>query len=186
MGDGAALGVLLDIYRNYLRFMARSLLDEALKTRIEASDLVQETYLKAYKQFEQFSGATERELIAWMRQILVHNIRDQAKHHRRHGRDMRLQESLEAMLDRSSTAVHEALATSTCSPVEQAAKREQAVLLANALERLPADHQAVFELRNIKHVSFDEIARRMGRSPNAVRKLWARTLEMLRSALEES
>jgi RNA polymerase sigma-70 factor (ECF subfamily) len=46
-GDGAALGRLLELYRNYLRVIARSLIGQALRVRLDASDLVQETFLKA-------------------------------------------------------------------------------------------------------------------------------------------
>jgi RNA polymerase sigma-70 factor (ECF subfamily) len=47
-GDAAALGQLFELYRNYLRLIARSLLDSALRLKLDASDLVQETFLKAH------------------------------------------------------------------------------------------------------------------------------------------
>ena len=115
-GDAAALGRLLELYRNYLRLVARALIGQALRVRLDASDLVQETFLKASREFGQFLGSTEPELTAWLRQILVRTLANQAKHHRRRGRDYQRQESLEAMLDRSSEAVQHALATPSESP----------------------------------------------------------------------
>jgi RNA polymerase sigma-70 factor (ECF subfamily) len=163
--------------------MARSFRDGALRARVDPSDIVQETFLKAHREFDKFTGATEPELIAWLRQILVRNIADQAKYHHRQGRDLGRQRSLEAALDRSSAAVQRALATSFTSPSVRAERREQAVLLADALERLPTDYREVFVLRNLEQVPVEQVAARMGRSVNAVRKLWTRAMLELRREL---
>jgi RNA polymerase sigma-70 factor (ECF subfamily) len=184
-GDEAALGRLLELYRNYLRLVARALIGQALRVRLDASDLVQETFLKAAREFSQFLGSTEPELTTWLRQILVRTLANQAKHHRRQGRDYQRQESLEAMLDRSSTAVQQALASPTESPSAHAVRREQAVLLADALEKLPAHYREVFILRNLEHIPFDQIAARMGRSPGATRVLWKRAMDRLSQLLRE-
>jgi RNA polymerase sigma-70 factor, ECF subfamily len=184
-GDEAALGPLLDLYRNYLRLLARALIGQALRVRLDASDLVQETFLKAHRDFGQFLGSTEPELTAWLRQILVRTLANQAKFHRRQGRNYKKAESLEAMLDRSSAAIHRALASPNASPSEHAVQREHAVLLADALEKLPADYREVFILRNLEHIPFDEIAVRMDRSPGAARVLWKRAMDRLSQSLRD-
>ena len=166
--------------------MARSLADGALRARLDPSDLVQETFLKAHRDFDRFAGATEPEMVAWLRQILVRNIANQARNHRRQGRDVGRQVSLEAALDRSSVAVQRALAAPLTSPSARAERREQAVLLADALERVPLDYREVFILRNLEHVPVEEIAARMDRSVNAVHKLLFRAMAALKRALEES
>jgi RNA polymerase sigma-70 factor, ECF subfamily len=183
-GDQAALGTLLELYRNYLRLLARSLIRPPLQVRLDASDLVQETFLKAHHQFAQFAGSSERELVAWLRQILVRTLANQAKHNLARGRDQRRQESLDVLLDRTSLAIQAQLADSIASPSSHAMRREQAVLLADALARLPADYREVFILRNLEHVGVDEIATRMGRTPNAVRKLWGRAMMAIKQAME--
>ena len=66
-GDQAALGRLLELYRNYLRLVARSLIGAALRVKLEPSDLVQETFLKAHRDFAGFAGRSEPELVAWLR-----------------------------------------------------------------------------------------------------------------------
>jgi RNA polymerase sigma-70 factor (ECF subfamily) len=184
-GDDAALGRLLELYRNYLRLMARTLISQPLRVRFDASDLVQETFLKAQHEFPGFLGSTEPELVAWLRQILVRNLTDQIKWHRAGKRDYRREEPVEVMLDRSSLTVQKALAVPISSPSAQVSRREQAVLLADALAKLPADYREVFILRNLEHIPFDQIAARMNRSPGAVRKLWARTMLSLKRLLEE-
>jgi RNA polymerase sigma-70 factor, ECF subfamily len=183
-GDDAARGRLLELYRNYLRLVARSLIGGALRIKLDPSDLVQETFLKAHREFARFAGGTERELVAWLRRILVRSLANQAKHHRRQARDQQRQESLDHLLEQSDLALQTALATRASSPSEAASRREQAVLLADAVDRLPPDYREAFVLRTLEHVPFEEIATRMGRSTGAVRMLWARAVKKLNQMLE--
>jgi RNA polymerase sigma-70 factor (ECF subfamily) len=183
-GDDAALGRLLERYRNYLRFLARSLLGAPLGLHLDASDLVQETYLEAHRDFARFAGASEAELMAWLRRALVRNLADQARRHGAQRRDAARRESLEELLDRSGAALHRALAASRPSPADQAERREEAVRLADAIESLPADYRDVIRLRHFEGLPFEEVARRMGRSAGASRMLWARALERLNEAVE--
>jgi RNA polymerase sigma-70 factor, ECF subfamily len=184
-GDSAALGQLFELYRNYLRLIARPMIDNALRLKLDASDLVQETFLKAHRQFADFAGRDEPELMAWLRRILVRTLADQAKYHRSRGRNVRRQVSLEALLEQAGGAAQQALADSLPSPSSMAVRREHAVLLADALEKLPADYREVFVLRNLEHIPFNEIATRLGRSPGASRVLWTRAMQRLSQLLEE-
>lgn len=184
-GDPAARGELLALYRNFLRILAQTQIGRHLRVRCDASDLVQETLVDALRDFSRFAGVTEAELLAWLRQILVRNLADQVKHHKAQARNWQRQESLEALLDQSCQAAHDALARGISSPSAQASRREQAVLLADALARLPADYRDVIVMRNLQGFKFDEIAARMGRSAGAVRMLWARSLEKLHCEMED-
>jgi RNA polymerase sigma-70 factor, ECF subfamily len=184
LGDEAALGTLLELYRNYLRLVARSLIGVALRVKEEPSDLIQETFLKAHREFAGFKGQGEHELIAWLRRILATTLADHVKHHRRKGRDLQRQESLDQLLERSDAAVHRALASHSVSPSNGAVRREQAVLLADAVDRLPPDYREVFVLRTLEHIPLKEIAARMGRSEGAVRMLWTRAVVRLNEMLE--
>ena len=98
---------------------------------------------------------------------------------------MRRQVSLEALLDQAGGTADQALADSLPSPSSMAVRRERAVLLADALEKLPAGYREVFVLRNIDHIPFNDIAARMGRSPGATRVLWTRAMRRLNELLEE-
>jgi RNA polymerase sigma-70 factor (ECF subfamily) len=53
-----------------------------------------------------------------------------------------------------------------------------------ALDRLPEDYRQVLLLRHQEELPFEEIARVMGRSPNAVQKLWARAVERMQQELD--
>jgi RNA polymerase sigma factor (sigma-70 family) len=70
-----------------------------------------------------------------------------------------------------------------CGCTQGAVRREQSVLLAEALDNLPPDYREVIILRNLQGLSFPEVAQRMSRSVDSVTKLWARALVQLRRHL---
>src|SRR5262245_35687422 len=176
-GDADTLGRLLDSYRNYLRLMASTQMGPALRVRLDPSDLVQEALLEAHRDFAQFGGGSEPELLAWLRRILARNLLDQARRNQAQVRDHSRQESLEVLMEDSGSSLVAALAARGPSPSSHASRREQAVLLADALERLPPDYREVIVLRNMQHLPFEDIAQQMGRKTGTVRMLWARALE---------
>jgi RNA polymerase sigma-70 factor, ECF subfamily len=186
-GDGEALGRLFERYRNYLQLLLRShsLVSPALRGRFDHSDLIQETLLNAHRGFGQFRGTREPELTGWLRTILARVLANQVKKHKGKGRDHRREESLEALLDRSSQAIQQALADSGSSPSNQASRREQAVLLADALARLTPDQKEVFILRHVESMSVEEIAQQMGRTVPAVKMVWVRAVKELNRLLQE-
>jgi RNA polymerase sigma-70 factor (ECF subfamily) len=185
-GSEAALGPLLELYRNYLRLLARVEIGRRLQGKVDASDLVQETFLEAHRNFPRFQGVSEPQLVAWLRQILAAKVANLLRHYLgTQGRDVRLERELAANLDNSSRMLGADLIANFSSPSEQAARREQAVLLANALERLPEDYREVLVLRHMEGLRFPEIAQRMGRSLDSVQKLWLRGLTRLRQVFGE-
>jgi RNA polymerase sigma-70 factor (ECF subfamily) len=186
-GDGCARGRLLEHYRGYLVLLARLQIGRRLQGKADASDVVQETFLEAHRDFGQFQGDSEGELAGWLRRILASNLANLVRHYlgtRR--RDVRLERQLAAELDESSRALDGALAADGSSPSQQAARRELAVILAGALEQLPDDHRDVIVLRHIEGLTFPEVAVRMGRSLDVVKKLWPRALGRLRRLLGEA
>lgn len=177
---GAALGPLLELYRNYLRLTARFEIGPQLQGKLDESDLVQETFLEAHRNFSRFAGSDEAQFVQWLRQILAAKTANLVRHYfGTQGRDVRLEQRLAAGADSGGLAAHELIASLT-SPSQRAERREQAVLLADALERLPADYREVIILRHLEGLTFPEVARRMGRSQDSVEKLWVRALARLR------
>jgi len=73
-GDTDGLGSLLELYRNYLYLMARTQIDLHLQGRASPSDVVQEAFAQACENFAQFRGGSEKELLAWLRRILVNTL----------------------------------------------------------------------------------------------------------------
>src|SRR5947209_42214 len=70
-GDSLTLGRLLEHYRAYLVVLARVQIGRRLQGKVDASDIVQEAFLGAHRDFPQFRGQSEPELLAWLRQILA-------------------------------------------------------------------------------------------------------------------
>jgi RNA polymerase sigma-70 factor (ECF subfamily) len=182
--DRQALGTLLERYRDYLVLLARLQLSRRLQGKCDPADVVQETFLAAHRSFPQFRGNTEAELTAWLRQILASRIAKLVRHYcGTQGRDVRLECALANDLDRSSQALGQGLAAPCSTPSHQAARREQAVLLAEALAELPEGYREVLILRHLEGLTFPEVARRLGRTLDAVEKVWARALGKLRRSL---
>jgi RNA polymerase sigma-70 factor (ECF subfamily) len=183
-GRRDCLGALLELYRNYLYLLARTQIDLHLRARANPSDLVQETFLRACRHFGQFRGSSEKELLGWLRRILVRSLARLVEQQiQAQKRDVRREVSVDrqrALLNRSSEHFELALAASHSSPSAQAQRRELVALVADQLARLAPGYRDVIVLRNLEGLSFDEVARRMGRTPGAVRVLWLRALDKLR------
>ena len=182
-GDNKVQGRLLDHYRAYLGLIARLQIGRRLEGRFDASDVVQETFLKAWEQFDQFRGSTERELVAWLRQILANSLVDHVRRHHGQRRDVRL-ERVRSDLDQSAMILAGNLISASSSPSQQASRREASVLLADALAELPEHYREVLVLRHLEQTSFEEIARRMDRTIDSVKNVWTRALLDLRQRLE--
>jgi RNA polymerase sigma-70 factor (ECF subfamily) len=180
-----ALDQLLVSYRNYLRLLARTGIDQSLQGKADPSDLVQETLLKAHQHFAQFRGKTEAELAAWLRQILARNLADLVRRYRTvEARQVARERSLEEIVAESSNALNNLIAGQGNTPSQSAERREMSVVLADALAELSADAREVIVLRSIEERDWDEVAERMARSQGAVRLLWARALKRLRPLIE--
>src|SRR5262249_35444909 len=166
--------------------LARVQLGQNLQGKVDPSDLVQEAFLEAHRDFGQFQGQTEAELRAWLRRLLATGLADQVRRFRgTRRRDLRLERQLAAALDQSSQALEGGLVAPGSSPSARAARREEAVRLAEALELLPVDYRDVLLLRHFQGLTFPDIARRLGKTLDGVKNAWLRGLARLRRTLEK-
>ncbi len=180
-GDGPALGQLFELYQSYLELLARLQIGRRLQGKIDAADLVQETFLQAHSCFAQFQGTSEGELVSWLRQILASRLEKLLRHYcGTQRRDVRLERRLAVELDQSSRLLDQSLVAPGSSPSQKAVRREQAVLLANALRQLPEEYREVLILHHLQGVSLPDVARRLGRTLDSVKNLWLRGLAQLR------
>jgi RNA polymerase sigma-70 factor, ECF subfamily len=183
-GDPAAGDVLLRRFEPWLKLMARLQWESRFHAKFDPSDVVQQAMIEAMKAAAQFRGSSEAEFAAWLRQILAHALAHEIRRYAGTAkRDLDREIPLEQELTQTSQQLGNLLAATGTSPSQQVVKREQSVLLAEVLERLPEDFREVIILRNLEGLSHEEVARRMGRNPGATRMLWVRALARLRQIL---
>ncbi len=136
-----------------------------------------------HRDFVQFTGTTSAECFAWLREILRNNAVDAIRHYRGAlKRDVGREISLTSTPVRGDPALVERRRT----PDGSAIRREEANALGHVLSRLPVEYRLVLELRYWGGLSFVDIAPRLGRSPEAVRKLWYRAVERVQEELAGS
>ena len=176
----------LQKYRPYLRLLARLQLDPRLQAKLDPSDAVQETLLKAYENRGQYRGRTEAELVAWLRKILANQLGESLRRFTADRRDVGREHSVEAGLEQSSARLESWLADQQSSPQERVARQEQVVRLSEALEQLPEDQRRVVELHHLQGWPVAELGRLLSRSNGAIGALLYRGVRQLRTLLSES
>jgi RNA polymerase sigma-70 factor (ECF subfamily) len=173
----------LETYRSYLRVLAGVQFPLQLRSKLDASDLVHITLLKAHERFGQFQGQTSAQLAAWLRRILSNVLTDELRRVT-HG-DLALQQSIGPAVAHSSARLEEFLAAKGSSPSEQAERQEQLLRLANALAQLSAYQRQAVEMRHLQGLQVAEIAKRMQRSKSAVGGLLRHGMRRLRKLMQE-
>ena len=175
----------LERYRDYLGLLARAQLPAPLRGQLDASDVVQQTLLKAYQALDQFRGREPAELAAWLRQILARTLADLVRDLGRAKRDLARERSLEAALEESSARLEAWAVADQSSPSQRAMRHEQSLRLAEALATLPEPQRQALLWKHCEGWSLDAIAQQLGRSPAAVASLLRRGLKQLREHLQE-
>jgi RNA polymerase sigma-70 factor (ECF subfamily) len=184
-GDRDAGNTLLTRYQPWVQLLARLQVESHFQSKFDASDVAQQAGLEALRALPGFTGSSEPEFRAWMRQVLVRTLAHEIRRYKGTGqRDIRREESLDgASLEASSQSLHQLLAVSESTPSQRAIANERELALADALGLLPVEYRDVIIPRNLQNVPHEEVARRMNRTPGAVRMLWVRAISALRDPL---
>src|SRR5262245_27648429 len=173
----------LERYRDYLHLLARLQLEPRLRAKLDPSDVVQQSLLKAHEKWNEFRGKSEAEVLAWLRTILTHQIVDVMRRFGpRHGGRER---SLEVALEQSSARLESWLASQEISPSRTSIRQEQLLRLAEALAALPEEQRTALELKHLRDLPVSQISQIMGKTPSAVTGLLYRGLKKLREQLIE-
>lgn len=188
VGDAGAKEALLRRYREYVRLLVRSQTSGRLQARVDSSDLIQETLLRAAQNIHQFHGSSEEEWQAWLARIAKHEIIHQRRRHLGAAKRAAIREERwTAESDGGGASLlMQWFAKDQSSPSLAAMRNERALLLANVLALLPQDYREVLILRHLDGLDFPEVAERMRRSAGAVRVLWTRALRKLREEMQKS
>lgn len=170
-------------YRNYLKMLAAVRLGSVLQARMDESDLVQDTLLEATRDWHQFRGQTEQELLSWLKTILLNNVNRTITHHvstqkRSLGRETSLHEL--TGLHWSSEALDNAIVSQVGSPDESANQHELLIAVADCIAELSEEQREALLLRSFQGKKYSEMATLTNRTESACRMLWLRAVEQLR------
>jgi RNA polymerase sigma-70 factor (ECF subfamily) len=134
-----------------------------LRGRLEVDEVLQETAARAFQSISRFEWRGEASFERWLETIAERVILE----------GVRLEQRLPATLDID-------LPGSAPSPSKVARREERLDRFEQALDGLSPDHREVILLARIEGLKIKEIARRMNRSPDAIKQLLSRALKALR------
>lgn len=172
-------------YRPYLRLLAQIQFDDRLHGKVDASDIVQETLLKAHQARDQFDGQSGPEMAAWLREILTNTLIDAVRRFTGQARDVTLERSIQASVHDSSLRLEKWLTCDQPSPEDQAQRHERLLQVASALSQLSDDERLAIEKKHLEGWSVRRIGQHLGRSDAGVAGLLRRGLKRLREILAQ-
>lgn len=178
-GSREALDALFARCSRWLLALIRARVGRALGPHLEPVDVLQETLLRAFVHFDDFEGTSLGSLASWLAAIATNQIRSELQFLHRQRRDVAVTVSLE---DEDLDCLAVLLESRTRRP---GSGPELAPLL-EALSRLDRGHREILLLRSYEGLSYREIGKRQGKSPDACRMLHARALLALRSRLAQN
>ena len=186
-GDKEALGSLFDHFRDRLWRIVNFRLDQRLIGRVDADDILQESFINAEKRIEHFLHDSPDGFFIWLRLIVNQTLIDV---HRRHlgtqARDASRERSLSGRWSPESTSFslsHHLLGHLT-SPSQAAVREELSQQLNIALKSMSGLDREVLALRHFEELSNSETARALEISEQAASLRYVRAIGRLKKILE--
>lgn len=180
-GDRRVFDQLFARYRPYLRQAVKLRLDPRLRPRVDASDIVQEAQMEAYRRLGDFLERRPMPFRLWLRktayeQSLMSRRRHVASARRSLGREVPLPEHSSLLLARQFLA-------RGSSPSQRLGRRELAQQLRQVLAELSEPDREVLLMRNLEGLSNHEVAQVLAIEPAAASQRYGRAVLRLRKLL---
>ena len=184
-GDRAAFDKLVAGHRARLRQMVALRLDARIKSRVDPSDVIQETLVNAAQRFPEYVRTRPLPFYPWLRQIALDQL---VRVHRRHlgaqRRSVRQETALAPLLsDESVQQLAGRLLSRGSAPDRGLLRSETRRQVQSALERLAPDDREVLVLRYLEQLTGPEVAAILGISPSALRMRQLRALQRLQDLI---
>ncbi len=176
-GDEAAFETLIDRYSGDIYALLFRLTENAE----EASDLTQDTFLRALRSIKSFRG--DSELKTWLFRIAINESRNRFRWWKRRKRDLTI--SLDAAIGDSETRLSDTLPDRSVSPEDAAFSHEREYALKAALLDIPDVYREAIVLCDIEGLSYEETAAALGTSIGTVKSRISRGREELRRRLKD-
>lgn len=163
-------------------------MNRGLAGRVDASDIVQDSYLEASRVLDRYLENPSLPFYLWLRHLTGEKL---IQAHRRHLGAQKRSVQREVSIHRaglpeaSSDSIADFLAASITSPSIRAIKNERKSQLVEALEQMQPMDREVLVMRHFEHLSGPETATALAISHDAVKKRYVRALERLQALLDE-
>jgi RNA polymerase sigma-70 factor (ECF subfamily) len=184
-GDEFALDQLCRVYSERVRWMVRLRMGKELRRKLDSMDVVQEALVHALGGITDFTYENEGDFVRWLSKIAENALRDNWERFHVEKRDIRKEIPLGSGGRRSSSKISGApgpVATTTPSMI--LSKKEDLARLEKAIDALKPEYKEVIVLTKIEGLGYQEIADKVGKSSEAVRKLVSRAMTALIHAFE--
>ena len=147
----------------------------------EASDITQETFLRAFKAIARFRG--DSSVKTWLFRIAINQSRNRFRWWKRRKRDATV--SLDAIVGSAERPLTEVLPSDASTPEEDAIRREQGRAIVEAISELPEHYRETIVLCDVQGFQYDEIASILGINLGTVKSRISRGREELRKRLKD-
>jgi RNA polymerase sigma-70 factor (ECF subfamily) len=187
-GNGADWGALLEKHRDRLRRMVALRMDPRLQGRIDASDVIQDTYMEASARLAEYLGNPRMPFFLWLRFLAGQKLVTLHRHHfgtqmRDAGREISLYRG--RLPETSSAALAAHLLGHDTRPSEAAIRAELKIRLQEALNSMDPLDREVVALRHFEQLSLAETARVLGLSESGASRRHLRAIERLKEILTQ-
>ncbi|MEZ6117924.1 MAG: sigma-70 family RNA polymerase sigma factor [Pirellulaceae bacterium] len=183
-GDTTAFTELFARHEPQLKQFIQRRMDVRLRSRLDASDVLQDTHMEAFRRFADFYDRRPMPFHLWLCKNAYERLLNLRRDHITTQRRSIVRE--QSVLDPSSHAIASAFVDQLDSPSEQVSKLEFRQRVAELVRQLPDIDQEVLLLRNVEGHSHQDIACILDIEPAAARKRYARALVKLERLLVES
>ena len=186
-GDSDALGRLLESHRQRLERIVRVRLDHRVQSRMNASDVIQETCIEAGQRLKEYLENPEVPFFVWLRYLAHQRLQQLHRHHLgRQIRDANRERSIEQQdsedqLGSGIIAAHLVARISSASSILQ--REELCQRLRELLDRMEPVDREILVLRHFEHLTNAESAQILNLSTTAASNRYIRALERLRAVI---
>jgi RNA polymerase sigma-70 factor (ECF subfamily) len=180
--DPDAFSELLRRCRGRLDLWVALRMGPLLKSRLSKDDVMQETFLEAYRSIGDFDPRGSGSFRRWLLSIAENRLRDLSKYHTAQKRDPAREAGPPAASPDEADLLRHLGATGR-TPSSGAHWRDLGERLRQAIEKLPEAQREVLVLRAIEERTFKEIAERLGKRPATVQVHYLRALKSLKDEL---
>jgi len=184
-GDESSLNELCQVYWSRVLWIVRLRMGKELRSRLESIDVVQDVLMYAFRSLGNFTYRNEGDFLRWLSKLVESRLRDDLKKLHAAKRDIRREVRFDSHGRTTQGGnIRTGGPIEATTPSEILSKRENLTRLEKAIDLLKPEYREIIVLTKIEGLSYKEIAARLGKSDEAVRKMVSRAIETLINVYE--